>query len=486
MFAFSSQDTKKVALVKLVRGDAQHLSSNGDQGKIKKGMWLREGTIIKTSSKSFVRLNFIDKSSMNIGPKSELKIEKFSKKEAGVINVLTGKIRSQVTKDYLNMDKGKSKLFIKSRNAVMGVRGTDFLFSANKVTGSTTTVLFEGSIAFNKISKGDKLNNLEAIVSKGRMVKPGEVSVSMRSQKKPTVPAKMNSKQFEKLNKNSNFVVSEVKNVKKQKSVVPPGLSGDVVSGDSDNLKAEIKKLVKGSIKEDIAGDKKSQVPDEQSKGFVKGDDIKPADGVMVHVDTGMMIAPGVDSKFDKNSGEWVSSTNGGINSAGEYAPPSGFEVNDEGQMLKVDATTGKPKEIVVMEIRPVDKMPPLDSAPTVEYKAPDSQNSSKNKGPAPAGTMDETNQEFEKNFEEIMNEEEQIEKEISDNKAKEIGRLPGGDVADSAEDQEGYLAPPPRPSDCSTCNQPDSVFSPDGRIGGSSPPPRSGKTRVKIRVNKK
>ena len=482
MIVISGQDTKKVALVKLVRGDAQHLSSDGDQGKIKKGMWLREGTIIKTGNKSFVRLNFIDKSNMNIGPKSELKIEKFSKKEAGVINVLTGKIRSQVTKDYLNMDKGKSKLFIKSRNAVMGVRGTDFLFSANKVTGSTTTVLFEGSIAFNKISKGDTLNNLEAIVSKGRMVKPGEVSVAMRSQKKPTVPAKMSSQQFDKLNKNSNFKVSDVKNVKITKSVVPPGLSGDVVSGDSQNLKAEINKLVKVNIKDDIATDNKNNEPNEQSRGFVKGDDIKPADGVMVHVDTGVMIAPGVDSKFDKNSGEWVSSTNGGINSAGEYAPPSGFVVNDEGQMLKVDVTTGQPKEIVVMEIRPVDKMPPLDSAPTVDYKAPLNKNGDQNKGPAPAGTMDETNQEFEKNFEEIMKEEEKIEKEIGDYNS----RLPGGDFGNAAEDQEGYLAPPPRPADCSTCNQPDSIFTPDGRDGGALTAPKPGKTKLKVRVRRK
>ena len=481
LFAFSAQNSKKVAMVKLVRGDAEHLSPDGNQGKIKKGMWLKEGTIIKTGNKSFVRLNFVDKSNMNIGPKSELKIEKFSKEEAGVINVLTGKIRSQVTKDYLKMDKNKSKLFVKSRNAVMGVRGTDFLFSTNKRTGATTTVLFEGSIAFNKVNKGDNLRNLESIVSKGRMIKPGEVSIAMRARKKPTVPAKLSSKQFEKLNNNKSFKVSEVKNVKKMKSIVPPGLSGEVVSGDSGNLKEEIKKVVNVNIKEDKKEDER-KTPNEQNKGFVQGDDIKPADGVMVHVDTGVVIPPGVDSKFDKNSGEWVSNTNGGINAAGEYTPPQGFTINDEGQLLKVDVETGAPKEVVVIDIKPVDKMPPIEAAPTVEYKAP-VRNDQPIKGPAPAGSIDEINQEFEKNFEEILIEDEKI----LENNPETFDRSPDGSLV-NPEEKEGYLPPPPKPADCSTCNQPDAIYNPDGTGGAlpPPPPPKPGKTRTKFRINKK
>src|SRR5690606_40301890 len=48
-------------------------------------------------------------------------------RSAGVINVLSGKIRSKVTKNYLDMDQDKSKLFVKSKSAVMGIRGTDFI-----------------------------------------------------------------------------------------------------------------------------------------------------------------------------------------------------------------------------------------------------------------------------------------------------------------------------------------------------------------------
>lgn len=474
-FALSAQDSKKVAIVKVIRGKANMLGLDGTKRDLKKGMWLKEGTIIKTSPKSFVRLSFIDKSSMNIGPKSELKIEKFSKNEAGVINVLTGKIRSQVTKDYLKMDKDKSKLFIKSRNAVMGVRGTDFLFSANKLSGTTTTVLFEGSIVFNKIGKKDNLRDLESIVNKGRKINPGEVSVTSRGNKKPTVPAKLSSKQFSKLNRNATFKVVEIKNIKKVKSIVPPGLSGAIVASDNDNLKNEIKKVVKVNLAGQTKTDENKGGKPEDSKGFIKGDDIKPADGIMVHIDSGIIISPGIDSTFDKNTGEWVSSTNGSISATGDYIPPAGFAIVDEGQMLKIDVNTGAIQAVVVMEVKPVDQMLPIDQAKTTEYIAP----KDPIKGPAPAGgEMIEVQDEFNKSFDEIMNEEVKLEKEVMDSI---IERSPDGEPIHDPSQDDGYLPPPPAPADCSTCSQPNTLFNNETTTKPSSPT----RTRVKIKVNK-
>lgn len=475
--ALSGQDGKKVAIVKMVRGDASFLNPDGEKDKIKKDMWLKEGAIVTTSEKSFVKLAFIDKSSMNVGPKSELKIEKFSKNEAGVINVLTGKIRSKVTKDYLDMDKDKSKLFIKSRNAVMGVRGTDFLFSANKTTGSSTAVLFEGSIVFNKISKESNMRDLESIVNKGRKIQPGQVSVAMRGIAKPTVPAKMSKKQFETLSNNDTFKVVEVKSEKKVKSVVPPGLTGDIVVGENTELKKTINEIMKVELKTPEEG--KQNTPTADSKGFVNGDDIKPADGVVVHIDSGMVIPPGSDSTFDKNTGEWVSSTNGNISSAGDYIPPQGFAVNDDGQMLKMD-TAGNPVEVVVMQIMPVDKMPTMDKAPTVEYIAPKVDD--KSKGPAPAGSMDEVKDAFNMTQEEIIKEEIQIEKAIE--LEKPILRDPSGDPIIGIEDSS-ILPPPPLPTGTGTIKPP--TFTTDGGTPPPPPPPvTSGKGKIQVQFNKK
>jgi hypothetical protein len=126
----SAWASKKVAIVKLLKGEVDVLTL-GKTTKLKVEDWVEDGSVVKTGEKSFVKLVFIDKSQMNIGPGSEMKIEKFGEKDSGVIDLVKGKIRSQVTKDYLQMDRNKSKLFIKTPNAVMGVRGTDFLISTN-------------------------------------------------------------------------------------------------------------------------------------------------------------------------------------------------------------------------------------------------------------------------------------------------------------------------------------------------------------------
>ncbi|MBT4793144.1 MAG: FecR domain-containing protein [Halobacteriovoraceae bacterium] len=482
-FAFSGQKSKKVAIVKVVKGKASMLALDGSAGAIKKGMWLTEGAIIKTSARSFVRLSFIDKSSMNIGPKSELKIEKFSKSEAGVINLLTGKIRSKVTKDYLKMDKDKSKLFVKSRNAVMGVRGTDFMFTANKKTGSTTTVLFEGSIVFNKFKKGDNLRNLEGIVSQGRKIKPGEVSVVNRKFAKPTVGAKLSSRQFNQLNKNKNFEVSAKTEQTKSKSMVPPGLSGNVVANDNASLKDEIKKLIKVDVKDRVIAEG-DQVKPEVANGFVHGDDVKPADGVQIHIDTGTLIPPGLDSTFDKNVGEWVSATNGGSSSNGEYLPPQGFQINEEGQFLKVDIETGAVKGVVVLEIKPVDQVKPIDLAPVMKYIPPKEPVN----GPVPAGmkdspmdpamdsTMDSTMNEFNQSFDATMQEEfmieEQIKQEFTQHYRDNVGDFPVAvdpDVFDMPPLPVGTSFVPPTHTDTT----------------GGTTTTNTGRTKVNIKVNK-
>lgn len=464
-FAFSSQNAKKVAIVKIKRGMATAISPDGSKSEIKKGMWLKEGAIVKTGEKSFVKLSFIDKSSMNVGPKSELKIEKFSKDDAGVINVLTGKIRSKVTKDYLNMDKNKSKLFVKSKSAVMGIRGTEFMFATNKKTGATTAVLFEGKVLFNKINKGDNLGNLESIVDKGRPIKPGQFSVTMKGKSKPTVPSKMSSKQFNGLVKNAEFKEAQKDKVSSQtkKSIVPPGLSGDIVMGDSETLKQELQKVVKvdvASKETEIVSKEEQQQAMEESKGFVAGDDVKPADGSPIDLDTGTVIPLGADSTFDPNTGEWVSNSVGTIDSAtGEYLPPEGYQITESGEMLVTDTTTGEVKE-VQLEIKPVDETQPLDEIETVTYIAP-SDDPVLADGTDPIVNPDGT---------------EPVEGD---------GDIDGPEPA-STDDPSGeeILPPPPQPGDCSTCSQPTNVFqeTTSGSTTTTTAPTRS---RVKINVSK-
>lgn len=327
---------KKVAVVKLLKGEVDVMTI-GKTTKLKVDDWVEDGSVVKTGEKSFVRLIFVDKSQMNIGPSSEMKIEKFSDKDSGVIDLVKGKIRSQVTKDYLQMDKSKSKLFIKTPNAVMGVRGTDFMISTNGRT--TSTILFEGAIVFNRLDRRGTLSSsaLEDIVDRGVSIRPGEFSVADRIHPLPTVPAVLNVNQFEALEKNANFDSDRTPGNSSgqpvDKSIVPPGLSGESVSNSAGTLKTEVK-----------IAEAREKSP-EAAQGYIEGDKIKPTNGAYLHVDSGVIIAPPPGSVYDPNTNTYIpSGTVGTVSGSGEFVPPKNVEITGDGKVLvaTTDPVSGK------------------------------------------------------------------------------------------------------------------------------------------------
>lgn len=348
-FSLSVFAQAKVAVVKLIRGEADVLTL-GKTTKLKVEDWVEDGSVVKTAEKSFVKLVFIDKSQMNVGPNSEMKIETFSGKDSGVIDLVKGKIRSQVTKDYLQIkDRDKSKLFIKTQNAIMGVRGTDFMISTNGI--NTSTVLFEGEVVFNKLEKGNDLtfSKMEEIVDRGVRMYPGEFSVQEANRPMPTVPSLLNVQQREQLEKNTDFNSDRTPgNAQSEsaKSIVPEGLSGQLVSNSTEVLKNEVSQI--SSIETS-----QSQSPSStNAEGFLKGDQLKPANGSFVHIDSGVIIPPGPGSVLDKNTNTYIPGREDGkVAVDGSYIPPQNVEITDDGKILvAVKDSTGA---VIVKEMTP-------------------------------------------------------------------------------------------------------------------------------------
>ena len=370
LFTVHAQKAKNVAIVKFVRGVAEVQVPGEAVEKLTKGYWIKEGSVIKTKARSVVKLSFIDKSAMNIGPNSEMKVEKFAKDDAGVIEVLSGKIRSQVSKNYMEMEKGKSKLFVKSKSAVMGIRGTDFIFSTNKTNGQSSAILFEGSVVFNK-NDGLRRNTkaLDELVDRGVRIKPGQFSVAGNGMKKPTFPAKLDRRQFNALAKNQDLDSSGIKKQVKKRSVVPKGLTGDMVSSDIDDLKNEIKK----KFKMDLQFEKKEINEKVANGGSIDGF-VKPADGSPLHIESATIMPITTESSYDQNTGEWTTQ-DFSIDPDGNLIPKEGLILTDEGKLLKEDGS-GQLQE-VVYDIKPVYEQQPIEEMPTQDYVI---------EGPAPAG----------------------------------------------------------------------------------------------------
>jgi hypothetical protein len=320
----------KVAQVKMLRGEA---SLKGG-AKLTQDQWVSSGVVIVTAEKSFVRLMFIDKSQMNIGPNSEMKIEQFGGGDAGVIDLMKGKIRSQVSKDYLQQkDKDKSKMFIKTPNAVMGIRGTDFMISTNGI--NTSAVLFEGEVVFEKLApsdaRGANTDRLEAVVDRGVCIMPGEFSVVEPALPNPTVPSLLNVQQVETLEKNQDFNEAASSDAAKvTKSTVPAGLSGAVVANTSSVLNKELEQTGVSGV-----ADAAVKVDSESAKGFERADTVKPTNGSFLHVDSGVVIAPPKDAVFDSNSGTFIADSSAGtVDKSGNFDPPPGIAITDKGEVF--------------------------------------------------------------------------------------------------------------------------------------------------------
>lgn len=353
LFSGSAFCGNKIAIVKIVKGEVHHVLEDKTE-TLALEEWIEEGSLIKTGQKSFVKLIFIDKSHLNIAPNSEVKIENFSGKEVGVIDMVKGKIRSQVTKDYLQMNTDKSKLFIKTPHAVLGIRGTDFLVTTNKNT--TSTILFEGEVAFNNLPSNIKINTtkLEDIVDRGVRIMPGEFSVVEGDKSWPTVPAVLNVKQREVLealgHPDNERVPGNSQAENSGKSIVPEGLSGQTVSNDADVLTNEISAVAKGTPQTT------SKTSDSDAAGFVAGDKIKPANGSFLHLESGTIIPPASDSVFDTNTQSFISSpSNGSVARDGEFVPPANMTISEEGKIeLRIATPEGKTKIVELGKPAPV------------------------------------------------------------------------------------------------------------------------------------
>jgi hypothetical protein len=347
----------KAAMVKMIRGEVDVLTL-GKTTRLKINDWVESGAVIKTGDKSFARLVFIDKSTMNVSANSEMKIEAFTGKDSGVIDLVKGSIRSTVTKDYLQIkERDKSKLFIKTQNAVMGVRGTEFDISTNGIT--TATVLFEGEIAFNKLNDRGVISTraLEDIVDRGVMLAPQDFSVVQPDREMPTVPAKLNPQQYEALQKNPEFNTdrspSNANPDSSAKSVVPEGLSGKIVTNDSATLKSEVGQVVSGSA--DAATDTAKPAASASSadpEGYVKGNLVKPANGSFLHMESGTIIPPDPNAVLDSNTNTYIAGSDSGtVAPDGSYIPPKNVEITSDGKILV--ATTDSTGAVVVKEVPP-------------------------------------------------------------------------------------------------------------------------------------
>ena len=161
---------KVVGTLMVVKGKVYVLKKGKKKKRARVGTKIRAKDTIITEKDSRAKAVMMDKNIIHISPKSKMTFEKYvfskgGKKKNVLLNVLYGKVRSNVKQKY---DGKKNRFQVKTKAAVAGVRGTDFLASYSASSGQSQFVTFKGMVAVGKAGAGGTITNA-VTVAPGQM-----------------------------------------------------------------------------------------------------------------------------------------------------------------------------------------------------------------------------------------------------------------------------------------------------------------------------
>lgn len=120
-----------------------------------KGTKVCQGDAIVAGPQSRAKIVMEDGNELNVSPDSRIVFEQYEYKPADnkkkvMLNVLYGKVRAATKEENMYGDKaadGQANTFqVKTKSAVAGVRGTDFLTSFNRSNSKAEIVTFKGRV----------------------------------------------------------------------------------------------------------------------------------------------------------------------------------------------------------------------------------------------------------------------------------------------------------------------------------------------------
>ena len=307
-----------IAEAVIVRGEVTVLELGELQAKkVKKGTRFKKDASILTGKRSFIRVQYLDKSTVSLGPKGKMVINIIKKKGVGLVSLIKGKLRSKVIKKNKKITKDKSSnlLYIKTKTASLGVRGTDFQVIYNKKNNGTSLLTYEGEVQISKNKKSentldyknktdseillDQEQKMESLLrsKESSTVPKGQFSGVTPKLKKTSLPVKISPQQFTLLYKND-----ELKEASELKKTV------------SDKLLAQ--------------ADQKAPL---EGVSNLKTGDYAPRAGGFLDLETGLYVAPSSKSKLNKELGVFEDKNIGKLSlKTGDYIPPKGLKLDAE------------------------------------------------------------------------------------------------------------------------------------------------------------
>ena len=289
--------------------------------RLKIGDLVPEDTSILTQKKSFVRIQLNNKSYFNVGPDTKIVLKTIPEKDPGLMSLLKGQVRANLKKDKKNKKEEYNHHFlIRTKNAAIGVRGTELHSIYNPENNVTSLITYKGEVKMVKLDKDPivkrvdletlrydpEINEIKKLDEKlvnekeSVEVKSGQISSALPKEVKTSEPVKMNPVQLTVLYRNEDLRIKE--EVKKVENI-------------------EIKK-------EELLVQAKQEAPIEGFKNTNTGE-FAPRAGGFVDLSTGLYIEPEKESRLNDQKNVFVPQKIGNFDaSTGQYLPPEGLELD--------------------------------------------------------------------------------------------------------------------------------------------------------------
>ena len=326
----SSLYAAQTARVLMVRGDVTQLSPGSKEAKkVKKGDVYKEDTSVLTGEKSVVRLKFADKSVMNLGPKSKVVVSKMPKKKPNMISLITGSIKAEVEKK----NTGKTKMIVKTKSAVMGIRGTKFQAIYNSQNNNTSLVTVEGKVAMVKKEAVQKKLVKEEVVQKelapDEMLDVTEPAQEEVVQKVVSADEELDAldKAFEEIPKEEIVEVDAGKFAGVQEAAAKPTVPIKIAPVQYEAL---AKSMGSDKKAEDVMETTDAKEEIKNLEKLKDSGEVVQKPGGYIDFETGLYVPPSEDAKLNKETGTFeVEEAVGKVDQeTGDYIPPKGVKLD--------------------------------------------------------------------------------------------------------------------------------------------------------------
>ncbi len=150
------------------KGDVKIQKAGGASSAASVGAKICAGETVMAGESARAKIKMEDGNELNVSPNSKIVIETYqydpgANKKKVMLNVLKGKVRATTREENMYNDKakdGQANTFqIRTKSAVAGVRGTDFLTSFDPSKGKMEVVTFRGKVEVGQLSANGSIAN---------------------------------------------------------------------------------------------------------------------------------------------------------------------------------------------------------------------------------------------------------------------------------------------------------------------------------------